>query len=29
MGTGIKPDDGDYDIDVGLKFDIEFPMNSE
>ena len=22
MGTGIKPDDGDYDIDVGLKFDI-------
>lgn len=24
MGTGIKPDDGDYDIDVGLKFDIDF-----
>ena len=23
MGTGIKPDDGDYDIDVGLKFDID------
>lgn len=22
MGTGIKPSDGDYDIDVGLKFDI-------
>lgn len=22
MGTGIKPEDGDYDIDVGLKFDI-------
>ena len=22
MHTGIKPDDGDYDIDVGLKFDI-------
>ena len=23
MGTGIKPNDGDYDIDVGLKFDID------
>ena len=23
MGTGIKPDDGDYDIDIGLKFDID------
>lgn len=23
MGTGIKPDDGDFDIDVGLKFDID------
>ncbi len=23
MGTGIKPDDGDYDIDVGLRFDID------
>ena len=23
MGTGIKPTDGDYDIDVGLKFDID------
>ena len=23
MGTGIKPDDGDYDIDVGLKFQIK------
>lgn len=23
MGTGIHPDDGDYDIDVGLKFDID------
>jgi len=22
MGTGINPEDGDYDIDVGLKFDI-------
>ena len=22
MNTGIKPEDGDYDIDVGLKFDI-------
>ncbi len=22
MGTGIKPDKGDYDIDVGLKFNI-------
>ena len=22
MGTGIKPEDGDYDIDVGLKFKI-------
>lgn len=24
MGTGIKPDDCDYDIDVGLKFDIDY-----
>lgn len=23
MGTGIKPTDGDYDIDVGLEFDID------
>lgn len=23
MGTGIKPTDDDYDIDVGLKFDID------
>ena len=23
MGTGIKPDDGDYDIDVGLRFNID------
>ncbi len=23
MGTGVKPEDGDYDIDVGLKFDID------
>lgn len=23
MGTGIKPENGDYDIDVGLKFDID------
>lgn len=23
MGTGIKPDDGGYDIDVGLKFQIK------
>lgn len=23
MGTGIKPEDGDYDIDVGLKFSID------
>lgn len=23
MGTGIKPDNGDYDIDVGVKFDID------
>jgi len=23
MGTGIYPDDGDYDIDVGLKFEID------
>ena len=23
MGTGIKPEDGDFDIDVGLKFDID------
>lgn len=23
MHTGIKPDDGDYDIDVGLRFDIK------
>ena len=23
MGTGIKPDDGDYDIDVGLKFNLD------
>ena len=23
MGTGIKPDNGDYDIDVGLKFNID------
>lgn len=22
MGTGIRPEDGDYDIDVGLRFDI-------
>ena len=22
MGTGIKPEDDDYDIDVGIKFDI-------
>lgn len=22
MGTGVKPEDDDYDIDVGLKFDI-------
>ena len=23
MHTGIKPDDGDYDIDIGLRFDIK------
>ena len=23
MGTGIKPEDGDYDIDVGIRFDID------
>lgn len=23
MHTGISPDDGDYDIDVGLRFDID------
>lgn len=23
MHTGVKPDDGDYDIDVGLRFDID------
>ncbi len=23
MGTGIKPEDGDYDIDVGLRFNID------
>ena len=23
MHTGIKPDDGDYDIDVGLRFDLD------
>ena len=23
MGTGIKPEDGDYDIDVGICFDID------
>lgn len=23
MGTGVKPEDGDYDIDVGLKFAID------
>ncbi len=23
MHTGIKPDDGDYDIDVGLRFDLK------
>ena len=23
MGTGIKPDDNDFDIDVGIKFDID------
>ncbi|WP_141590942.1 nucleotidyltransferase [Myxococcus sp. AB056] len=24
MGTGIKPLDGDYDIDVGIEFDIDY-----
>ena len=23
MGTGIKPENGDYDIDVGIRFDID------
>lgn len=29
MGTGIKPDDGDFDIDVGLKFDIDYENYSD
>ncbi|MBT9786732.1 hypothetical protein GPK98_16310 [[Clostridium] symbiosum] len=23
MGTGIKPEDGDFDIDVGLKYSLQ------